>query len=85
MDVLIRPYPKAVSGEIKEYRYDLQGKEFYVSFVQSESDCGESIICSPMEVKKIVIDGKNEKVIKTGTELRFTTAAGKHDVEVTFK
>ena len=85
MDVLIRPYPKAISGEISEYHYDLKGKTFTVDFNQSESDCGESIICAPLDVASVEIDSAEAEINKNGTELYINTAAGKHSVTVRFK
>jgi endoglycosylceramidase len=84
MKVFIRPYPKAISGVIEEYRYEMENKKFRVQFKQGESDCGESVISAPFPVKKVTVDNEASKIVQHGTELFVNTTSGKHEITIDF-
>ena len=82
MDVLSRPYPFAIYGEIESYGYDFEKKVFNISFNQTKD--GESIICTPSAVKSLTVDGENTEYKSDGVKTAITTSAGNHTVIVTF-
>ena len=82
MKVYRRPYPKAISGKIEKYHYDLEAKTFTLEFTQDDKSCGESIIGMPFEVESVTVDGENCEIIKNDYELFLNTTAGKHSVEI---
>lgn len=82
MKVFHRPFPKAVSGKIEKYHYDLENKEFTLSFIQGEDDCGETVIGTPFEIESVTVDGKEKKVKVKNNEFVIKTKPGKHTVVV---
>lgn len=85
MKVFHRPFPKAVSGKIEKYHYDLENKEFTLSFIQGEDDCGETVIGTPFEIESVTVDGKEKKVKVKNNEFVIKTKPGKHTVELKVK
>lgn len=85
MKVFRRPYPKAVSGVIDSYHYDLKEKTFTLTFTQDENACGETIIGMPFEVESVTLDGTDYPIDKRGYELFINTTSGKHSVKVKVK
>jgi len=53
MDVLCRPYPRAVAGEIKKYRFDRKNRVFDLSYTGSSDIRVPTVIYLPYEPKKI--------------------------------
>ena len=53
MDVLCRPYPAAVAGEIKKYRYDRKNRVFDLSYTGSAHIKAPTLIYLPEKPKKI--------------------------------
>lgn len=85
MKVFLRPYPKAVSGVIDSYHYDLNSKIFTLTFTQGEDACGETIIGTPFEVETVTLDGADYPIDCANYELIIKTTAGKHSVKVKVK
>ena len=85
MKVFRRPFPKAVSGAIDSYHYDLDTKTFTLSFTQDETSCGETIIGTPFEIESVTLDGADYPVDCKNNELYINTTSGKHDVKVRVK
>lgn len=85
MKVFRRPYPKAVSGTIDSYHYDLNAKTFTLTFTQDENACGETIIGTPFEVESVTVDGVPYCVEYKNYEIAINTAPGKHSVKVKVK
>ncbi len=85
MKVFKRLYPKAVSGVIDSYTYDLKEKTFYLDYTQDESACGETVIGTPFEIESVTVDGAPCNYNQGENEISITTAEGKHSVKVVVK
>ncbi len=85
MKVFRRPYPKAVSGVIDSYTYNLQDKKFSLSFTQDETACGETVIGMPFDVEAVTVDGEAYEYKLGNNELCITTAPGTHSVKIKVK
>ncbi len=85
MKVFRRPFPKAVSGTIDNYHYDLDSKTFTLNFTQDENACGETIIGTPFDIESVTVDGKDYPVEYKNYEIAINTAPGKHNVIVKVK
>lgn len=85
MKVFRRPFPKAVSGTIDSYHYDIDTKIFTLDFTQDENACGETIIGTPFEVESVTVDGAEYPVDCRNYELFINTTAGKHSIKVKVK
>ena len=85
MKVYRRPFPKAVAGTIDKYHYDLENKEFTLSFTQGEDDHTDTVIGTPFEIEKVTVDGKERKGTFKNNELTLKTKPGKHTVVVKVK
>lgn len=85
MKVFRRPFPKAVSGTIDNYHYDLDSKTFTLNFTQDENACGETVIGTPFDVESVMVDGADCPVEYKNYEISINTSAGKHNVVVKVK
>ena len=86
MDELNRPYPRAVTGEIKAYHHDRKANTFTFEYEQkAEFDC-ETIVYLPREPKTVECSGeyKIKALTYGGYELRIKTATGRHRVKAEF-
>lgn len=83
-NVLTRPHPVAVTGEIDSYGYDRPSKEFHLSFVQSEETKAKSEIFVPSVPKYAELDGEEIKIRSRGI-FRIKTEPGKHLLKIIFK
>lgn len=54
LDILSRPYPMAVSGEIKYYGYDRKSKTFTLSYASDGSTKAHTLIYLPSKPKSII-------------------------------
>ena len=84
MDVLSRPYPRAVTGVIDEYKYDMQAKEFSLNFTQEKDFDLPSVIYVKSKPKKITLNGEEiECEFKEATgDIEIKTKAGEHEIKV---
>lgn len=81
-EVLSRPYPAAVQGEIKKYGYDFDSEVFTLDFVQEKA--GESVIRAPREAKKVTLDGADCKFTAKGSEIVIKSKKGGHKLVIEF-
>ncbi len=86
MDELNRPYPRAVTGEIKEYCHDRKANTFTLSYEQAADFDSETVVYLPSEPKNIECSGeyKVEALTYGGYELRIKTAPGSHSLNAEF-
>ena len=87
MQLLTRPHPKAVTGEIKNYRYDFENGVFTLEYEQTKKCRKPTVIYIDREAKSIETDGK-VKIKKldggTGADVEIKTDIGLHTVKITF-
>lgn len=86
MSVLSRPYPKAVTGEIKNYGYDRKNDEFTITFNQKDAFDVPSVIYAHKPFKEIVTDGEY-KIIPlsdTSCDIELKTDVGEHTLKIKF-
>ena len=88
--LLTRPYPKAVTGFINEYKYDYVNGVFTLKFTQDKEFTVPNIVYIPSDAKKILIDGIETTDIEIkkhvgniGSDVIFSTGVGSHTVEIT--
>lgn len=87
--LLTRPYPKAVTGFIDEYKYDYVNNVFTLKFTQDKEFTVPNIVYIPSDAKKILVDGveaTDVEIVKhdgnIGSDVIFSTGVGEHKVEV---
>ena len=76
MDILSRPYPQAVAGEIKGYGYDRKNKVFTLSYTGSSVIKAPTLIWLPKEPKAVYATRKYQ-LNRTGNGLILQVYAGK--------
>lgn len=84
MNVFVRAYPIAVSGEILSYSFYTSEKVFRLEFVQKDKR-RENEIAAPFDVVSLLLDGTDKRYKKTDGRLRFTSGEGRHTLEAVFK
>ena len=84
MDILNRPYPRAVTGEIKAYNHDREANKFTLSYEQTAAFDVKSIIYVPSEPKAVECDGEYEIVPCEfgGYTVEIKTETGLHEVVI---
>ncbi len=82
MKVFVRPFPKAVCGEIDNYNYDYEKKIFTLSFTQNES--GASEISTPFGVKNLTLDEEEIEYMQSGARTEIYTQPGRHILKIYF-
>lgn len=85
MSVFSRPYPRAVAGNIEEYKYDINCKLFTLKFEQPEDIKNETVISAPGETVSVTVDGNTYDYTKNNTEIVIKTEPGTHYIEVQMK
>ena len=83
-DVLTRPHPVAVTGEIERYRFDREENSFTLEFKQSEETKAKTEIFVPSVPKYAELDGEEIKIKRKGV-VRFQTEPGEHEIKIFFK
>ena len=83
MKIIARPYPQAVSGEIKSYGFDRKNKIFTLKYTHSGLNKGKTEIYLPEDPAKIEADGKYE--VKTDDRGVITLCVEPVDGENTVK
>ncbi len=87
MDVFTRPRPKAVTGDIIEYKYDHDEGEFKLKYKQDKKFKVPTIVYVDRKPKEIECDGKY-KIIELpgniGYDIEFKTDIGEHEIEIEF-
>lgn len=82
MKVFIRPFPKAICGEIENYSYDYEQKIFTLCFNQDTD--GKSIISTPFGIKRLTLDGEEIEYMQSGSSTEIYTQADKHILKIYF-
>ncbi len=89
MKLLTRPYPKAVTGTIDEYKYDYVNGVFTLTYTQEKEFKVPTVIYINSDLRKLKIDG--EKVEKPeivkhkgdiGSDVIIKTKKGTHTIEI---
>jgi endoglycosylceramidase len=87
--LLTRPYPKAVTGFINEYKYDYVNGTFTLKYTQDKEFKVPNVVYIPSDAKKILVDGveaRDAKIVKhngnIGSDVIFDTKTGEHTVEI---
>lgn len=87
--LLTRPYPKAVTGFINEYKYDYENGVFTLKFTQDKEFTVPNIVYIPSDAKKILIDGEKAEDIEIikhkgniGSDILINTTVGSHKIEI---
>lgn len=85
-DVLCRPHPVAVTGEIKEYRHDRDNDTFTLTYEQDKDYDSETVIFLHKPLKEIVTDGEytQEALTDETSLIKIRTEKGTHTVEIKF-
>ncbi|HAY73109.1 MAG TPA: hypothetical protein DCY31_04520, partial [Ruminococcaceae bacterium] len=83
-NVLTRPHPIAVTGEIDCYGYDREKKEFHLEFTQNDETKAKTEIFVPSVPKYAELDGEEISIKRKGV-FRFSTTPGKHEIKVIYK
>ncbi len=63
MNILSRPYPQAVAGDIINYGYDYESKIFEMSWEEKNTINEPTLIYLPCEPKSIQLNGKYKKTL----------------------
>ncbi len=87
MDVFTRPRPKAVTGEIIEYKYDFDEQEFKIKYNQDKKYSVPTVIYVDKKPKEIECDGKYEIIELPGGigyDIEFKTKPGINEIEIEF-
>jgi len=86
-DVISRPYPIAVTGEITRYHHDRRKNTYTIEYNQDEAFDGATEIFVNREIEKIETDGEYEITAKDGSNsvVKIKTPAGNHKTVIYFK
>lgn len=87
-EVLTRPYPRAVTGDIVRYAYDRTGGTFILEYDQKEVFDAPTEIFVPSSPASVECDGEYSLEPIGATQacvLKIRTAPGKHTVKVTLR
>lgn len=87
MELLSRPYPQAVTGEICHFGYDREQRRFTLEYEQREAFAAPTVIYLPQEFRAIETDGSYRVEQLPGSpaaKLLLTTAPGTHRVSIQF-
>ena len=86
-DVLVRPYPKAVTGSIIEWKYDDVNQTFTLVYNQTVGFDVPTIVYAHKQVKNITVNGEyiiNKIAQGEGYDIHITTGVGQNKVEINF-
>lgn len=86
MNVLNRPYPRAVTGEIKAYRHDRKENAFTLTYEQDKEFDTKTVVYLPSEPQSVDCTGEYELLPCEfgGYTLEIKTKIGSHEVKVKF-
>ncbi len=84
MEILNRPYPRAVTGEIKAYRHDREANTFTLSYEQNSAFDVKTVIYVPAQPKAVECDGEYEVVpcAYGGYTVEISTDIGTHEAVI---
>ncbi|MDR3344789.1 MAG: cellulase family glycosylhydrolase [Oscillospiraceae bacterium] len=83
-EVLSRPFPMAVGGEIERYHYDETGRTFELVFTQSEVCSAPTEVFLPSAPKEVQVSGGEHEVEPYGGGfcIKWQTVPGVHSLNV---
>ncbi len=87
-NVLTRPYPRAVTGEIESYRHNRDENSFTLTYNQSEEFSVPTEILAHKPVKSVSVDGEYKIVPIENSKcsiVEITTDIGEHTVKIEFE
>ena len=86
-ETLVRPYPKAVTGQLLEYNFNSEEDIFTLTYEQNNGFDVPTVIYAHKAAKSISVDGEDslEGVVSSDTfDISVKTGIGKHIVEIKF-
>ncbi len=86
-DVLTRPYPRAVTGEIEAYYHNRNEESFTLTYNQDKDYPVPTEIYAHKSIKSIETDGEYEIIPvenSDGSVVKIKTGVGKHKVKILF-
>ncbi len=86
-DVLTRPYPRAVTGEIESYCHNRDENTFTLKYTQNEEFSVPTEIFAHKPVKSVAVDGEYKIMPienSDGSVVEITTGIGEHTVKIEF-
>ncbi len=86
MTVISRPYPRAVTGDIKKYYHDREKDEFVLEYTQDKEFDVPTLIFANKPVKEIITDGESKiiPITETTSEIEIKTGIGEHKIVIRF-
>ncbi len=86
MDVLTRPYPKAVTGSITSFCHNREKDEFTLTYTQDKEYDVPTVIFSHKVPKEIITDGTVNKIPITNeaSDIEIRTGIGEHTIRIKF-
>lgn len=86
-EVLKRPYPRAVTGKIEEYKHDRSANTFTLTYTQDKKFKVPTEIFAHRPIKSVETDGKYtiEKIDDEISVVKIKTAPGRHTVKIKFE
>lgn len=86
-EVLNRPYPIAVTGNIESYKHDRDANTFTITYNQDADFAVPTEIFAHKPVETIETDGEYtvEAIDENASIVKITTGKGKHTVKIKFK
>lgn len=87
INVLKRPYPKAVTGNIEYYSYNEKQNSFTLEYTQGRKYTAPTVIFCHKKVDGIITDGEYSysAISDTAGELSVNTKPGKHIIKIFFE
>ncbi|MBE6783026.1 MAG: glycoside hydrolase family 5 protein [Ruminococcaceae bacterium] len=87
MTILSRPYPKAVTGDIKEFCHDRKNNEFVLTYNQNKNYDVPTVIFAHKKVKEIIADGETKiiPITDSACDIEIVSGIGEHTVKVVFE
>lgn len=86
-DVLTRPYPRAVTGEIESYNHNRDEESFTLTYNQEKEYSLPTEIYAHKSIKSVETDGEYEIITvenSQGSVVKIKTSPGKHTVKISF-
>ncbi len=88
LDILVRPHPIAVCGDIDYYRHDRENNSFTLKFTQDKEYDVPTILYAHKEIDSVETDGEYRIIPienSSGSNIEIKTHAGEHAIVVKFK
>ena len=86
-EVLKRPYPRAVTGKIEEYKHDRSANTFTLTYTQDKKFKVPTEIFAHRPIESVETDGKYEieKIDDEVSVVKIKTGVGRHTVKIKFE